>query len=82
MSDKRGLVRGMLGELRFPWLFGIAAVMLAADLAIPDVVPFVDEVLLAAATTGFAMLRKRRSEKTAVAAEPEAPQEDKAEPAS
>ena len=67
MSDERGEVRGMLGRLRHPWLFGIAAVMLVADLAIPDIVPFVDEVLLAAATTGFALLRKRRTEKTAVA---------------
>lgn len=65
MSTQTGLVRGMLGRLRYPWLFGVAATMLVADLVVPDVVPFVDEVLLAAATAGLAMLRKRRVEKSA-----------------
>jgi hypothetical protein len=72
MSDERGLVKGALSRLRHPWLFGIAAVMLAADLVVPDIVPFVDEVLLAAATTGFAMLKKRRSTARDEAAEGDA----------
>ena len=40
-----------LRRLRHPWLFAIAAAALVTDLVIPDVVPFVDEILLAAATT-------------------------------
>lgn len=39
-----------LGRLRYPWLFGIAAVLLVADLLIPDVVPFADELLLTVVT--------------------------------
>ena len=42
----------------------VAAAALAVDLVVPDIVPFVDEVLLAAGAAGLAMLRKRREEKT------------------
>ncbi len=34
------------GRLRFPLLFSITAVLFVIDLVVPDVVPFVDEVLL------------------------------------
>jgi len=64
-----------LRRLRHPWLFAIAAAALVTDLAIPDLVPFVDEILLAAATTGLALLKKRRRDRTAPG--PEAPEDDK-----
>ena len=35
-----------LAGLRFPVLFGIAAVLFIVDFLIPDVIPFVDEILL------------------------------------
>jgi hypothetical protein len=35
-----------LARLRFPVLFGVAAVLFVADFLIPDVIPFVDEILL------------------------------------
>ncbi len=66
-----------LRRLRHPWLFALAAVALVADLAVPDFIPFVDEILLVAATTGLGLLKKRRSDKTTP--EAEAP-EDHEEP--
>ena len=39
-----------LARLRYPWLFGIAAALLLADLVIPDIIPFADEILLAVVT--------------------------------
>ena len=65
------LVQRTLGRLRHPWLFGLAGILLVADLVVPDVVPFVDEVLLFAATAGLGLLRKRREEAKAADA-PEA----------
>ncbi len=43
------------GRLRFPLLFSIAAVLFLIDLIVPDVIPFVDEVLLGL----FALLLSR-----------------------
>ena len=37
-----------LTRLRFPVLFGITAVLFILDSFIPDAIPFVDEILLAA----------------------------------
>jgi hypothetical protein len=59
------LVGRTVGRLRHPWLFAIAATALGVDLLVPDLLPFVDEILLAAATTGLALLRKRRAQSEA-----------------
>lgn len=53
------LLAGYLGRLRYPWLFGIALVLLLVDLAIPDFVPFLDEILLTVVTVLLGA-RKRR----------------------
>lgn len=53
-------VRGMLSRLKHPWLFGLAAVAFVADLFIPDVVPFVDEIVLAAVATALGLWRDRK----------------------
>ncbi len=53
-------VRGALRRLRHPWLFGLAALAFVVDLFVPDMVPFVDEIVLAAVTAGLAMWRERR----------------------
>lgn len=45
--------------LRFPKLFLLAIVLFIIDLVIPDIVPFVDEVILGAVTVGLGLLRKR-----------------------
>ena len=45
--------------LRFPQLFLLTAVVFLADLAVPDIIPFVDEVLLGLVTTMFGLLRRK-----------------------
>ena len=49
-DDTRGLIRTLLGSfgarLRFPQLFAIAATLFFIDLLIPDLIPFIDEILL------------------------------------
>lgn len=35
-----------LARLRFPTLFGITALLFITDLFVPDVIPFIDEILL------------------------------------
>ena len=49
-DDTRGLIRTLLGSfgarLRFPQLFAIAASLFFIDLLIPDLIPFIDEILL------------------------------------
>ena len=47
-----------LSGLRFPQLFVLMAVILAIDLVIPDVIPLVDEILLALCTLLLASLKK------------------------
>jgi hypothetical protein len=46
--------------LRFPKLFLITAVVFVADLLIPDVIPFIDEILLGLGTLLLANLRSRK----------------------
>lgn len=48
--------------LRFPVLFAIVAAVFVADLLIPDMIPMVDEILLALLTVMLGSLRKRRGD--------------------
>ena len=54
-----GWVRGFAGGLRFPVLFAIVAGVFLVDLFIPDMIPMVDEVLLALLTVLLGSLRRR-----------------------
>jgi hypothetical protein len=47
-------------RLRFPWLVAITATLFVLDLAIPDFVPFADEVLLGLLTIVLASFRRRK----------------------
>ena len=58
MPDQ-GFLSRFFGRLRFPQLFVLAALLLGIDLAVPDVIPFLDEALLALLTAMLAMLRRR-----------------------
>ena len=49
-----------LAPLRFPVLFLIAAGLFLIDLAVPDMIPFADEVLLGLATALLASWRKQK----------------------
>jgi hypothetical protein len=45
-------------RLRYPTLFWITAALFALDLAIPDVIPFADEILLGLGTLLLARLKR------------------------
>ena len=47
--------------LRFPALFVILLTVTLADLVVPDIIPFVDEIVLASLTAIFGLWRDRRS---------------------
>ena len=47
-----------LGKLSFPRLFIVAAALFLCDVAIPDFVPFADEILLGLGTLLLAKLKK------------------------
>jgi hypothetical protein len=44
------LVDRIAGRLRFPQLFAFTATLFVLDLVIPDLIPFIDEILLGLAT--------------------------------
>ena len=58
MPDQ-GLISRFIGRLRFPQLFFLAAILLGVDLIVPDVIPFLDEALLALLTAMLAATRPR-----------------------
>jgi hypothetical protein len=58
MPDQ-GFLSRFIERLRFPQLFIITAILFGVDLVVPDVIPFLDEVLLALLTAMLAMLRRR-----------------------
>lgn len=49
-----------LGDLRFPQLFVVLAVVFLIDLFVPDVLPFVDELILGLLTLMTGTWRDRR----------------------
>ena len=56
-----GLVLRFLARLRFPVLFVVTVVLFSIDLLVPDVIPFVDEILLGLAAVLFGKLKRRRA---------------------
>jgi hypothetical protein len=52
-----------LGGLRFPQLFLVFAGLFAVDFVVPDLIPFVDEIMLGVATLLLGSLRRRREER-------------------
>jgi hypothetical protein len=55
------LVTRFAAGLRFPALFKLVAALFVVDLFVPDVIPFVDEILLALGTLLLGSLRGRRA---------------------
>ncbi len=51
-----------LGRLRFPYLFGLTALVFLGDVLLPDLIPFVDEILLGLLTILFGSWRQTRHE--------------------
>lgn len=54
------IVTRFAGGLRFPTLFAIAAGLFVLNLVVPDMIPFVDEILLALLTLLIASFKKGR----------------------
>lgn len=52
-------ITGFASKLRFPWLFALALGLFLLDLFVPDVIPFVDEILLALVTMLLGGLRRK-----------------------
>jgi len=67
MSQSTGetLVRKRLtayvSSLRFPRLLALTALIFAADLILPDAIPFVDEILFGLVTALLATMKKRKA---------------------
>lgn len=66
------LLTGWVSRLRFPQLFTFTAVLFVVDFLVPDLIPFLDEILLAAATLLLANLK----DKTVVAEAEKPPEKD------
>ena len=56
----RALTALLAGRLRFPHLFLLTASLFLLDLLIPDMLPFVDEILLGLGTVLLASLQGRK----------------------
>ena len=56
------LLLGWLAGLRFPQLFLVFAGLFVVDFIMPDMIPFIDEILLGLATLLLASLRRPRDE--------------------
>jgi hypothetical protein len=54
------IVTRFAAGLRFPTLFKLVAALFVVDLLVPDVIPFMDEILLASGTLLLGSLRRRR----------------------
>jgi hypothetical protein len=54
-----GVITYFLSRLRYPQLFSLMAALLVFDLLVPDFIPFLDEILLAAGTILLGMLKNR-----------------------
>ena len=65
-SAPETLVRNRLttyiSSLRFPKLLALTALIFAADLIVPDAIPFVDEILFGLVTALLATMKKRKAE--------------------
>ena len=53
------IVTQFASRLRYPTLFKVVAGVFLLDLIVPDLIPFVDEILLALGTLLLAGLRRR-----------------------
>lgn len=51
---------GWARKLRYPTLFKITALVFAVDVFVPDMIPFVDEILLGLGTLLLANLKDRK----------------------
>ena len=63
MSGVGNAVGTLASRLRFPNLFFLTAALFVLDVLIPDLIPFVDEILLALFTVMFGMWKSQTEAK-------------------
>lgn len=59
MQGIKARVLGYLESLRFPWLLLVTVALFLLNVLIPDVLPFVDEILLALVAVVFGRLKRK-----------------------
>ena len=59
---RESLIKRFLGNLRFPQLFLLAGGLFLADMVVPDLIPFADEVFLGVLMALLASFKNRRSD--------------------
>jgi hypothetical protein len=57
-AGRASLIQRFLGRLRFPQLFAVLATLWVADLIVPDLIPFLDELFLGVLTAMFGLWKK------------------------
>lgn len=57
---RKGVLERLVGRLRFPYLFMATGILFLVDLAVPDALPFVDEIFLILLTTLLGSFKNRR----------------------
>jgi hypothetical protein len=68
------VIVGYASRLRFPVLAALTAAAFLADLLVPDLIPFIDELVLGLAAVFLGALRRRR-QRPLGGADPRAPGE-------
>ena len=66
-----GVLPRFTSRLRFPQLFALTLVVFVVDLFVPDMIPFIDEVLLGLTTLLLANWKQRPKEGPIIDIEPE-----------
>ena len=63
MRARAGMIRDRVipfaSRLRFPKLLALTIALFVADLIVPDMIPFADEILLGLVATLLAVLKKK-----------------------
>jgi hypothetical protein len=58
-EEREGFIRRFISGLSFPKLFLLLSGLFLLDLAVPDMIPFLDEMFLGTLTVLFGMWRER-----------------------
>jgi hypothetical protein len=59
MKGIKAKLLGYVESLRFPWLLLLTVVLFVVNLLVPDVLPFVDEILLALVAALLGRLKRK-----------------------
>ena len=62
LGTKKRLM-SFMSTLRFPWLLLITLTLFVVNVFVPDVIPFVDEILLGLITLVLARIKRKKPDK-------------------